>query len=74
MSTEEQKIPTREEMIAFYEEQMPLLEAQLKYTVIRKEIQEAEAARIEAVAKIAYFQTNMHKQEAPQGDAAGNNE
>jgi len=56
MTTEsEKKIPTVAEMIAHYKEQITLLEYQLKYATLRREIQEEETKRIEAVAKYAYF-------------------
>ncbi len=55
-----QKIPTLDEMKAFYEEQLPFLEVQLRYATLKKEIQQADAERFEAIAKIAYFKGNMN--------------
>jgi hypothetical protein len=65
MTTEsEKKIPTVAEMVAHYKEQITLLEYQLKYAILRREIQEEETKRIEAVAKYAYF-TNPPAAKSP---------
>jgi hypothetical protein len=59
-----QKTPTLDEMKAFYEEQLPFLEVQLRYATLKKEIQQADAERIEAIAKIAYLKGNMQNMAA----------
>ena len=54
-----------ESMKQFYTEQLSLLKLQLEYVTLRKEIAQAEAERIEAIAKTAYF-TNPPKATNPQ--------
>ena len=67
MSTEKEPTPpSRADMIAFYKEQIEYLEVQHCYATLRKEIQEAEAARLEAIAKIAFFQGKLNNDSVPE--------
>lgn len=54
-----------ESMKQFYTEQLSLLKLQLEYVTLRKEIAQAEAERIEAIAKTAYY-TNPPKAQSPE--------
>lgn len=59
--TNNQEIPSDEQVTLFYTQQIEILKLRKEYSVLQKEITEADAARYEALAKIAYFQGNMGK-------------
>lgn len=66
MATENEKTPpSREDMIAFYKEQIEFLKVQHEYAKLRKEIQEFEADRLESISKIAFYQGKL-SQTAPE--------
>ena len=66
--SEEQKIPTKEELIAFFAEQVEVKKAQLELQMISTELAVQKAEELKALAFIAQMTTQQSaKQEQPEG-------
>jgi hypothetical protein len=68
--SEEQKIPTKEELIAFFAEQVEVKRAQLELQKISTELAVAKAEELKALAFIAQM-TNPTQQPIPQSQEDG---
>jgi len=68
MTTEKETTPpSREDMIVWYKEQIEFLKVQHEYAKLRKEVQEFEADRLEAISKIAFYQGKLEQSAQPEG-------
>lgn len=67
LEQEEQKAPTKEEVIAFFQEQIEVKKVQLELQQINTELAVAKAEELKALAFIAQI-TNPQSQQAEESD------
>lgn len=75
MSTEKETTPpSREDMIIWYKEQIRFLKVQHEYAKLRKEVQEYEAERLEAISKVAFYQGKLSQSAQPSEEETSKDE